>query len=113
MQTWLTTSSLSDLLGSDILNFADDRYYRISDKLLAAKDKIEAHLRHAQKERFNLQRTIILYDLTNTHFEGVCANNPKAKRGKNKQKRNDCPQVVCRHGLRRIWLRTGAPDLQR
>ena len=94
MQTWLTTSSLSDLLGSDILNFADDRYYRISDKLLAAKDKIEAHLRHAQKARFNLQRTIILYDLTNTHFEGVCRHNPKAKRGKNKQKRNDCPQVV-------------------
>ncbi|HAR67153.1 MAG TPA: hypothetical protein DCR55_13210 [Lentisphaeria bacterium] len=94
MQTWLTTSSLADLLGSDILNFADDRDYRIGDKLLAAKDKIEDHLPHAQKEPFNLQRTIILYYLTNTHFAGVCAKNPKAKRGKNKQKRNDCPQVV-------------------
>jgi transposase len=35
-----------------------------------------------------------LYDLTNTHFEGVCADNPKARYGNNKQKRNDCPQVV-------------------
>jgi len=94
LQTWLSTSSLPDLLESDVLNFADDRYYRVSDKLLAGKKKIEAHLRDAQKARFNLQRTIVLYDLTNTHFEGVCRANPKAKRGKNKQKRNDCPQVV-------------------
>ena len=32
--------------------------------------------------------------MTNTHFEGVCASNPKAKFGKNKQKRNDCRQVA-------------------
>jgi transposase len=32
--------------------------------------------------------------VTNTHFEGVCAKNPKAKHGKNRQKRNDCRQVA-------------------
>ena len=37
---------------------------------------------------------MLLYDLTNTHFEGVCNRNPKAKRGANKQKRNDCAQIV-------------------
>ena len=36
----------------------------------------------------------MLYDLTNTHFEGVCGENPKARRGRNKQKRNDCLQVA-------------------
>jgi len=41
-----------------------------------------------------LRRSIALYDLTNTHFEGTCVGNPKAKFGKNKQKRNDCPQVA-------------------
>jgi hypothetical protein len=30
----------------------------------------------------------LLYDLTNTHFEGLSKQNPKAKRGMNKQKRN-------------------------
>lgn len=42
--------------------------------------------------------------MTNTHFEGICASNPKAKHGKNKQKRNDCRQVAVgmafdEHGL--------------
>ena|GEM_PF-1761062 len=32
--------------------------------------------------------------LTNSHFEGLCASNPKAKHGKNKQYRNDCRQVA-------------------
>jgi transposase len=46
----------------------------------------------------------ILYDMTNTHFEGLCAKNPKARHGKNKQKRNDCRQVAVgmafdEHGL--------------
>jgi hypothetical protein len=38
-------------------------------------------------------RSVILDDFTNTHFEGVCAQNPKAKHGKNKQRRSDCRQV--------------------
>ncbi len=37
---------------------------------------------------------MILYDVTNTHFEGICSKNPKAKHGKNKQNRNDCRQVA-------------------
>jgi len=94
LQTWLPTSALPDLLGQNVLNFADDRYYRVSDQLLSSRDKIETHLRSVQQECFELNRTILLYDLTNTHFEGECRGNPKAKRGKNKQKRNDCPQVA-------------------
>ncbi len=47
-----------------------------------------------QKTLFNLDRTVLLYDLTNTHFEGACEANPMARYGKNKQKRTDCPQVV-------------------
>jgi transposase len=36
----------------------------------------------------------VLYDMTNTHFEGLCEKNPKARHGKNKQKRDDCRQVA-------------------
>ena len=43
---------------------------------------------------FNLDRTILLYDLTNSYFEGAALGNPKAKRGHSKEKRNDCPQIV-------------------
>ena len=92
--TWLEQSSLPDLLGEEILQGFEERFYRVSDKLHAHRDGIEKHLRTAQAKHFNLSRTVLLYDLTNTHFEGVCKANPKAKRGRNKQKRHDCPQVV-------------------
>lgn len=91
---WLPHSSLPDLLGEEVLRGGTDRYYRVGDGLLANRDRIEAHLRERTGGHFGLQRTIFLYDLTNFHFEGVCAGNPKARRGVNKQKRDDCPQVV-------------------
>lgn len=91
---WYRHTALPELMGNRLRGAGDDRFYRISDKLLEHQDQIEAHLRERQRSMFNLQRTVLLYDLTNTHFEGVCQGNPKAKRGMNKQKRNDCPQVV-------------------
>ena len=94
LPAWLSRSSFPDLLGEDIVAGGDDRFYRVGDALLRLQDRIEAHIRDRQADIFGLDRTILLYDLTNTHFEGVCASNPKGKRGKNKQKRNDCPQVV-------------------
>ncbi|MFQ5496069.1 MAG: IS1634 family transposase, partial [Phycisphaerae bacterium] len=42
----------------------------------------------------NLDRTVFLYDLTSTYFEGQAARNPKAKRGYSRDKRPDCKQVV-------------------
>ena len=94
MPEWLACSSLPDLLGDDLRRKADDIFYRTGDRLLERRNRIEAHLRRRQEKLFNLERTILLYDLTNTHFEGVCEANDKAVRGRNKQKRHDCPQVV-------------------
>lgn len=91
---WYRCTCLPELMGNHLRGAGDDRFYRISDKLLENQKVIEEHLRERQRSIFNLQRTVLLYDLTNTHFEGVCKRNPKAKRGVNKQKRNDCPQVV-------------------
>ena len=91
---WLPVSCLPDLMGGQVLEGGKDRFYRASDKLLRHRDSIEQHLRQQTATQFRLTRTILLYDLTNTHFEGVCATNRKARRGKNKQKRDDCPQVV-------------------
>jgi len=91
---WVRSTSLPDLLGEQVLGGGKDRYYRTGDRLLASQLRIEAHIRDRQGKLFGLDRTILLYDLTNSHFEGVCASNPKAVRGCNKQKRNDCPQIV-------------------
>jgi len=93
MPQWLSVSALPDLVPSLNRVRTDDRFYRVGDKLYAHREAIEAHLCEKQQSSLRLRRTLILYDLTNTHFEGVCAANPKARRGKNKQKRDDCPQV--------------------
>lgn len=90
----LATTALPELLGSNVDKPGDDRFYRATDVLLKHREAIEHHLRHRQGALFNLDRTVLLYDLTNTHFEGMCKGNPKAAYGKNKQGRNDCLQVV-------------------
>jgi transposase len=93
---WIERSAIRELLGegAEALGAGKDRFYRITDKLLENQDAIEAHLRREQRKAFSLTRTIFLYDLTNTYFEGVMATNEKARRGKSKEKRNDCPQIV-------------------
>ena len=91
---WLAGTALPDLLGEGILKGDSNRFYYVSDTLLRQQEELEAHLRRQQARHFHYPRTILLYDLTNTHFEGEARGNPKAKRGKNKQGRSDCPQVV-------------------
>jgi len=91
---WLQTSSLPDVLGEDCLFSGQDKYYKVSDLLYDRREEIEKHLSEKITNCFGFERTYILYDLTNSHFEGECQENDKAKRGRNKQKRHDCPQVV-------------------
>ena len=91
---WLQSSSLPDILGEDTLYSGHDKYNKISDLLYERREELEEHLSKTIASHFGFQRTYILYDLTNTHFEGECQENDKAKRGRNKQKRHDCVQVV-------------------
>jgi hypothetical protein len=94
LREWLPGTALPELFGEEILKGDPNRFYYVSDALLRKQAPLEAHLRAAQARQFRYPRTILLYDLTNTHFEGQALGNPKAKRGKNKQGRSDCPQVV-------------------
>ena len=101
---WSQRTAFPELLGLRLTKTGKDRLYRAGDQLLGHRKVIETRLRDQQCELFDLKRSVILYDVTNTHFEGVCAANPKAKHGKNKQKRSDCPQVAIgmafdEHGL--------------
>ena len=101
---WSQHTALPELLGLRMTKTSKDRLYRTSDELLIHRKTIEEKLREREADLFSLKRSVILYDVTNTHFEGLCEKNPKARHGKNKQKRNDCRQVAVgmafdEHGL--------------
>lgn len=68
--------------------------YRASDALMKHRAVIERSLFDRAHDLFGLETTITLHDLTNTYFEGVAAANPKARRGRSKEKRSDCPLVT-------------------
>lgn len=91
---WSHRTALPELLDIRITKSAKDRLYRTSDDLMALRKDIESTLRQRERDLFSLSRSVILYDVTNSHFEGLCDSNPKAKHGKNKQHRNDCRQVA-------------------
>jgi transposase len=92
---WLThMTALDDLLGTDFRDLSQDRVYKAADMLLTNKEKIEHHLRSREASLFTLDERIILYDLTNTFFEGSGKYNDKARFGVSKEKRSDCPLVT-------------------
>jgi len=57
--------------------------YKSAQDLYEIKPELEQYLYNKLKTLFDIEDTILIYDLTNTHFEG-----------RNKQKRNDCKQLV-------------------
>jgi transposase len=94
-QWLLNRSGLDELMGIDLSNVSLDSAYKASDLLLKNKNALEEHLRQTEERLFALEEKIILYDLTNTFFEGTGKYNPKARYGgKSKEKRSDCPLVT-------------------
>lgn len=91
---WAERTALPELLGLRVTKSTKDRLYHAGDALFKHRKAIEAGLRQREASLFDSQGSIVLYDMTNTHFEGLCAKNPKARHGKNKQKRSDCRQVA-------------------
>jgi transposase len=92
---WIrNSSSLPEFVESDLENVGKDGIYEIADRLWLHKETLEAGLRKREGQLFPSGENIILYDLTNAHFEGRCLGNKLAKRGVSKQKRMDCPLVT-------------------
>jgi hypothetical protein len=87
-------SALGDLVGTDYRHLSNNALYRVSDRLYAQHDKIEAYLAEREKEVFGLQEKIILYDLTNTFLAGTGAGSNLARYGHAKQKRDDAPLLT-------------------
>jgi transposase len=92
---WLQSrTGLGELLDYDFGSLSLTRLYKISDKLLQHQPALETFLGAQEQTLFDLNRSIVLYDLTNTYFEGQCIQNPKAQFGRSKEKRSDCPLVT-------------------
>ena len=91
---WAERTALPELLDVRVTKSSKDRLYHVGDILFARRKAIERGLREREAGLFDTAGSIVLYDMTNTHFEGLCEKNPKARHGKNKQHRNDCRQVA-------------------
>lgn len=92
---WLQNSSAFDeLLGTEFSQLSKKIVYESSDLLIRNKDLIEKHLLKCETELFNLDNTIVLYDLTNTYFEGRANGVIKAKKGHSKEKKRGSPLVT-------------------
>ena len=79
----------------EILNYTTKIYdralHRAAIKLLLNHHQIEDYLSDKARDLFSLEEKIILYDLTNTYFEGSKRGSAIAKRGNSKERRDDCP----------------------
>jgi len=87
-------SAICDVTGYDIDKITKDKLYQSALALYKHKGIIESHLSKKTNELFDLQDKIMLYDLTNTYFEGTKATSTLARYGRSKEKRSDAKLVV-------------------
>lgn len=87
-------SAISEITGFNKEKITKDKLYGISHKLYQIKDPLEQYLSRQTNELFDLEDKIILYDLTNTYFEGQMRGSRLARFGRSKEKRSDARLVV-------------------
>ncbi len=93
--SWIRdNSAVCELTGYDRDKITKDKLYESALQLHSVKDALEQHLSCKTNELFNISDKIVLYDLTNTYFEGQYTNSKLAKYGRSKEKRNDARLVV-------------------
>ncbi|NBR99803.1 MAG: hypothetical protein EBT42_05440 [Actinobacteria bacterium] len=82
-------SAMDEIIGTEFSNLDLQQLYFASDWLLAHKEAIEQALYLREKELFNLEEVITLFDISNTYFEGH-PNHSGVAKGRSKEKRSDC-----------------------
>ena len=91
---WIESSSaVKELLFKEKKNISYQQLYKLSKELYAQKETLEKHLSTRTNELFDLQDKIILFDLTNTYFEGRKHASILAQYGRSKEKRSDAKLV--------------------
>ncbi len=87
-------SAICEITGTNKDTVTKDKLYKVSHDLFSVKDEMENYLSNRTNELFDLEDKIILYDLTNTYFEGRIKNSKIAKFGRSKEKRKDARLIV-------------------
>jgi hypothetical protein len=87
-------SAVCEITGYDKAKITKDKLYGISHKLYSVKEGLENYLSRRTSELFDLDDKLILYDLTNTYFEGRMQNSKLSRFGRSKEKRKDAKLVV-------------------
>jgi transposase len=87
-------SGVCELVNIDPQMVSHHKLYRISRLLHHHKGQIERFLSLKTSELFDIEDRIILYDLTNTYFEGRKLNSKMAMFGPSKEKRSDAKLIT-------------------
>lgn len=87
-------SAACELVGLDPEELKKHNLYEVPLRLFEMKDALEKHLTRTTTHLFNLTNKIVLFDLTNTYFEGRKQGSKKAKFGRSKEKRSDARLMV-------------------
>jgi len=76
----------------DLPNDKATRYYlyKVAQILYANKEFIEQQLYSVCENLFSQRSKVVIFDLTNMHFEGMMSQSDRAQFGRSKQKRSDC-----------------------
>jgi transposase len=91
---WMQRSSaVTELVFGRHQTLTHHQLYKIGDRLYDQQAMIEKHLSTTTNDLFNISDKIVLYDLTNTYFEGRKAHSELAQFGRSKEKRNDAKLV--------------------
>jgi hypothetical protein len=94
-EDWLKhNSGLTELFDKNIGNITRHHLYKASSNLYNIKDELEEFFYGRVTNMFEIKNSLIIYDLTNTYFEGRKEGSKIAKYGRSKEKRYDCKQVV-------------------
>jgi Transposase DDE domain len=93
--SWIKENSgICEITGYPIEKITKDKLYQSALDLYSVKSRLEQFLSKKTNELFDLEDKIMLYDLTNTYFEGEKRNSKLAQYGRSKEKRNDAKIVV-------------------
>ena len=87
-------SAVCELSGYPLGKITKDKLYKNALDLYEIKDELEQHFSKKTNELFDIQDKIILFDLTNTYFEGRKDKSEIAKFGRSKEKRSDAKLIV-------------------
>jgi hypothetical protein len=87
-------SAVCEITGYPVDKITKDKLYQSSLNLYKIKEKLEHHLSLKTNELFDIEDKIIIYDLTNTYFEGKMKASELAQYGRSKEKRSDAKLIV-------------------